>query len=106
MTGGEKRKDGAGVGREAWRGGIGGILMTKRGRIEDIVLRIKLIAKRRTGRERGIRIEGNGREATIEDDMSISDRVDDRNRVTLQTRMEGGGHEIDILITDDDDDQL
>lgn len=89
------------------RGGTGGIRMVKRGHINDTDLERGLITDRRTGQERGTRIEGNGRGATIEKEMKIGHHFGDGTGVTLRARIEGGGiPEIEITITEDDEDML
>lgn len=104
MLMGRKKKGGeakaeTGVGR----GGIGGILMAKRGRVEGIGRGIDLIADWGIGRERGIRIEESAREAMREEEMKSGHPAAGESGVALQTHRDGGGIlEIESMITEDE----
>lgn len=104
----ERRKGGeakaeTGVGK----GGIGGIRMARRGRIEGIDRGIDHNVDRQIGRETGTRIEESGREATRGEEMMIGQPVDGTSGVTRQSHIRGGGtHEIEIMVTEDDEYQL
>ncbi len=108
MVMGKKKKGGEvraeiGVGR----GGIGGIHMAKRGRIEGIGRGIDHIADWGIGRERGIRIGGSAREAMREEEMTSGHPDEDESGVTLQTHRDDGGiHVIETMITEDELDLL
>ncbi len=107
MVGERKRREveaETGVGR----GGIRGIHMAKRGRIEDIDQEIDLIADRRTGRERDILIGGNGPGATREDGMIMSLHHAGGGSGAILRICRGGGeiHEIEIVITEDDEESI
>lgn len=104
MVGG-RRGGGAEAEIEVGRGGIGGIRMVKRGHINDVDPERGLVIDRRTGQERGTRIEENGRGATIEVGMTIGHHFGNGSGVTPRIRVEGGGiPEIGITITEDDED--
>lgn len=103
MVGGRNRGE-AEAEIEVGTGGIEGIRMAKRGHIEDIGQGTDPIVDRRTGRERGIRIGGNGLEATIEGEMTIRHLAGGSTVATLRICIEGGGiHGTDIMITEDED---
>ena len=86
------------------RGGIEGIHMVKRGHIGDIDRGIDLVADRRIGRERGIRIGENGRGATIGEGGMSSRHGGDRSGATPRKRIARESiHEIGIVVTEDDD---
>ena len=89
------------------KGGTGGICMVKGGQIDDIDLGIDLITERRTGQERGTRIEGNGRGATIGKEMTIGHHVVGRSGVTLRICIVGREiPEIEVMIIEDEEDRL
>ena len=105
VMGEEKRGDGAGVGIGAGRRGIGGIPMAKRGRIDDIDQRIYHVADRWTGRERGIRIEGSGREVT-RGEIAVGHHTGHESAVTPHTHLDGGTPEIETTTTEDDEERI
>lgn len=100
---GRRREDAVGVGIGVRKGGIGGILMVKRGQIEDIDRVIDLISDRWIGRERGIHIEESGRGATREEEMMIGHHAGGGSGVIPQIHPdEGGIREIEANITEDE----
>lgn len=104
MVGG-RRGGGAEAEIEVGTGGTGGIRMVKRGHINDIDLERGLITDQRTGQERGTRIEGNGRAATIEVEMTIGSHFGNGSGVTLRIHIgDGGLPEIKVTIIEDDED--
>lgn len=104
---GKRRGDVAGVAIGVRRGGIGGTPMAKRDHTEGIGLGRGHIADRWTGRERSIRIEGNGRSATRGEEMMTGHRAGGGSGVIRQIHLDGGEvREIEIVITEDEEDVL
>lgn len=96
----EEAKAETGVGK----GGIGGILMARRSRIEGTDRGKDPITDQQIGRVRGICIEGSGRAATREEGMRIDRLAGHGSEVTLQAHLdEEGIHEIEITTTEDDE---
>ena len=104
---GRRREDAAGVRIGVRKGGIGGILMVKRGHIEDIDRGIDLISDRWIGRERGIRIEESGRGATREEETMFGHHAGGGSGVIRQIHLHGGGiREIEANITEGEENEL
>ena len=97
MMGGRRKGGEVKVETGVGKGGIGGILMARRGRIGGTDRRIDHVADERKGRETGIRIGGSGREAMREEEMTIDHRAGHGSEVTPQTYRDGEGiREIEI----------
>ena len=104
---GRRREGEVGVEMVIGRGGIGGIRMVKTDRIEENDLGIDLVAAQRTGRERGSRIVGNGRGATMEGEIMSGYHAEGRSGVIPRICIEEGGiPETETTIIEDDEDRL
>lgn len=78
--------------------------MATKGHIEATDRGIDHIADQRIGRERGIRIEESGREATKDEGMMIGHHAGHGSGGTPQTHLDGEGiRDIEITNTEDDE---